>query len=170
MSDVHVVDALAGYTRSYLLPLLFDLEDKREKSFDIGWWNIVAVRALDKGFPFQIQDSDEAGHSGLADDEEEGEMAVILSSATQMLFPRSHQRLSRPFELPHRDSLQPSHVRDLYSGMFQRVFEFFSVSNILTPAPRLVQCSSDLWSLLRSRYIIPTPTFPDYPCKVLRGH
>lgn len=43
MSNVHVVDALARETGRDLLALLFDFEDKREKTFDVRRWDIVLV-------------------------------------------------------------------------------------------------------------------------------
>jgi hypothetical protein len=62
MSDVHVVDALGGETRRYLLPFLFDLEYEGEKSFDIRGGYIVAVGPLNQWLAFQIKDRYKARH------------------------------------------------------------------------------------------------------------
>lgn len=58
MADVHVVYALVGETWCELLTLLFHLEAKREKSFDVVGRDIVSVGALDERLALEIEDCD----------------------------------------------------------------------------------------------------------------
>lgn len=62
MSDVHVIDALTGDGWHYLLPVFFDIENERQKSFDIRKRDIVAIRPLDEWLSFEIQDGNETRH------------------------------------------------------------------------------------------------------------
>ena len=58
MANVHVVYALVGETGCELLAFFLHLEAQWEESFDVGGWDIVSVRALDEGFPLEIENSD----------------------------------------------------------------------------------------------------------------
>ena len=58
MADVHVVYTLVGETGCELLTLLLHLEAQREKSFDVGCWDIVSVGALDERLALEIEDCD----------------------------------------------------------------------------------------------------------------
>jgi len=58
MADMHVVYALAGETGCDLLALLLHVEAQREKSFDVGGWDIVSVGALNERLALEIEDCD----------------------------------------------------------------------------------------------------------------
>jgi len=65
MSNVHVVDALARETWGYLLSFLLYIENERQKSLDIRWWNIVSVRSLDQRLAFEVKNRDQGRHESV---------------------------------------------------------------------------------------------------------
>lgn len=62
MTDVHIVDALIRETGRHLLSFLFNIQDEGKKAFNARRGDIVAIRALDQRFSFQVQNSNEARH------------------------------------------------------------------------------------------------------------
>lgn len=64
VTDVHVVDALGRETRCDLLALLFDIEDQRQKTFDCGGVDIIAVSALDEWLALEVEDGNETSDHG----------------------------------------------------------------------------------------------------------
>ena len=64
VSNVHVVNPLFRKAWSHLLTLLLQVQYDRQELFNRRCRDIVAIWTLNKRFPLEVENSDEAGHRG----------------------------------------------------------------------------------------------------------
>jgi len=62
VTDVHIVNALISKAGCHLLSFLFNFENQGKKTFNTRGRDIVAVRALDQGLSFEVENGYEASH------------------------------------------------------------------------------------------------------------